>query len=172
MGLFDKKKSTTASAKLDTASEIQKNKVRLQVIDSGDSWYSLYLKLPMIIAITIIALTLIWAIVDLSTFSYSLKVWNDYKREYVTINKYGIFHWDNGFLVFIVWMLIGSVASGASFFFTRIGMAPKLQELELLSFNARMTLECERYNEETVRNAVATIVRKLDEENNGDTTNE
>ncbi len=81
--------------------------------------FKVYKSLPLIIFIMIMFVTFIWAIVDPCVYG---------SRYY----GYGVMRLPNGFLCWFVWMLIGGVVAGLSYFFTKVACSYKVLHIHYL----------------------------------------
>ena len=81
-------------------------------------YFSAYKKLPIIVAVSVLVLSFVWGIVDPCIF-------NGY-------SYYGIMELPNGFLCWMIWMLIGAVVAVGEYFFLRIVFSHKLLQIHYL----------------------------------------
>ncbi len=82
------------------------------------SAFKVYKSLPLIIVIMIMFVAFIWGIVDPCVFAYG--------------RYHGVMGLPNGFLCWFVWMLIGGVTAGLSYFFTKVACSYKVLHIHYL----------------------------------------
>ena len=104
-------------------------------LETEKKWFEFYKISPKIYAITILALTFIWSIVDISVFTR--RVFPYYGHNYTV---YGIFGWKSWILVILVWWLIGVITAALSNIILKILFAPIILQTEYLEIIARNTI--------------------------------
>ncbi len=77
--------------------------------------FNWYLKLPMIIAVIIMALFFIWGIIDPIVFQH-----------YFYGYRYGVMSLRSGFLCWLIWVAIGAVVSLVIYYILKIGYSYKI----------------------------------------------
>ena len=83
-------------------------------------YFSVYKYLPVIVALVLFILTFIWGIVDPCIFHSSYH------------SYYGVMMLPNGFLCWLVWIIIGVVVSVCAYFLLSITVSHKLLQIYYL----------------------------------------
>ncbi len=86
-------------------------------------YFSAYKKLPFIAAVILLALFSIWGIVDPCVFYY---------HGYYGSHHYGIMQLPNGFLCWLIWVVIGAVVAVCTYFVMKIAFSYKLLQIHYL----------------------------------------
>ncbi|MBE5756295.1 MAG: hypothetical protein E7342_00675 [Clostridiales bacterium] len=98
-----------------------------KVVKENEKWFNFYKIFPKIIFIAIIALFVIWSIIDVATFQYS--------SGYLygpTTNYFGIMMIPSAFLALLIWWVIGGVLGTITYFCTRISCSYKILHITYL----------------------------------------
>lgn len=89
-------------------------------------FFNVYMKLPLIAAITIIAAFFIWAVVDTAVFTYETGY------GFRSKTYYGIMMLPSGFLNWFVWVLIGEILSWSTYFLGTMAVSYKFMVISNL----------------------------------------
>lgn len=91
-----------------------------ETIANQKKYFKWYQKLPLIFAVAILVSFFIWGIIDPCVFHF-------YHRGYVGGHyTYGVFNFNNGFLCWLVWMIIGVVLAGIEYIVCKIMLSQKI----------------------------------------------
>lgn len=94
----------------------------LKTIEHQNQYFNLYCAMPYICAAIILFLFFVWGIVDpcvIQDYHYSGRFSDGYYT-------YGIMNLPNGFVCWLVWIIIGSVCAVATCFLTKISCSRKI----------------------------------------------
>ena len=94
-------------------------------------FYLLYKKLPVILAISIAILTLIWSIIDIIIFQETSAGYS-YLGYYYDYTYYGIMGLDSAFLALVIWWGIGAVLTCATWFFSALTISTNIVKTDIL----------------------------------------
>jgi hypothetical protein len=89
-----------------------------------ERFYTLYKKMPGILAYTTIIMTVIWSIVDVSIFQTS---YGSYFNRYTC---YGIMELESALLAMLVWWAIGAVLAGIAWFFSALSVSATVRRTD------------------------------------------
>ena len=94
----------------------------LKTIEHQNGYFNLYCAMPYICAAIILFLFFVWGIVDpsvIQSYHYGGRFSDGY-------DTYGVMNLPNGFLCWLVWIIIGSVCAVATCFLTKISCSRKI----------------------------------------------
>lgn len=131
---------------------VNKEKQKIDALYNYSTWFSIYKKLPLIVAGLVVFIALAWALVDIFVFS---TVWNPYYYE--AAQRFGLFQLDSWVPVILIWLGAGIVLATPFWFFTKATVATKLIEMEMIYKTAIKTIE----NEEKLNDCMTKIDEKI-----------
>ena len=92
------------------------------VIEENQTWFRIFIKLPLIMATALAIIFFIWGIVDPSAIQIKVPEFNG--SEIVETTRYGIMQTQTSVGATMLWWLIGAVASAINYFVLKIFLSP------------------------------------------------
>ena len=101
------------------------NKPQKTELQKQLGYFSVFKKLPIIVAAILFGLFIIWGIIDPCLFHYVRGYLSSYRY-------YGVMMLPNGFLCWLIWFVIGAIVSVCTYFSMKIAFSHKILQIYYL----------------------------------------